>query len=230
MVRLSIVNLHFPFGSVIVRADRQARPKSLLRNTKREAILMIASVRVMVPRVVPRNAGVAARTIVTKSERWTPAVVREGKLLEQNGGVQLSEVLPNIESHWTKLSHEQQYSVYKQLEEIQRKDWHDLTLNEQKGAYFVAYGPYGPRKVVSPPGSLGKVILGTVLSVGAGVGLFALMRSRGTLFFADRLAPAAPKTMTPEYKEQENQRAKELGINPIYGVASENYKGKGFAA
>ncbi|WFC98685.1 Cytochrome c oxidase subunit 5B, mitochondrial [Malassezia yamatoensis] len=182
---------------------------------------MIASVRVMVPRVVPRNAGVAARTIVTKSERWTPAVVREGKLLEQNGGVQLSEVLPNIESHWTKLSHEQQYSIYKQLEEIQRKDWHDLTLNEQKGAYFVAYGPYGPRKVVSPPGSLGKVVIGTAMAVGAGVGLFALMRSR---------APPAPKTMTTEYKEQENQRAKELGINPIHGVASENYKGKGFIA
>lgn len=34
--------------------------------------------------------------------------------------------------------------------------------------------------------------------------------------------------MTTEYKEKENERAKELGLNPIYGVSSEGYKGKGF--
>ena len=94
---------------------------------------MIGTVRSVAPRIAHRNAISAARTIVTKQERWTPAVVREGKLLEQNGSVQLKDLLPNIESHWTKLSNEQQYSVYKQLEELQRKDWHDLTLNEQKG-------------------------------------------------------------------------------------------------
>lgn len=94
---------------------------------------MIGTVRSSLPRVIPRNATSIARTAVTKSERWTPAVVREGKLLEQSGGVQLKDVLPNIESHWAKLSNEQQYSVYKQLEEVQRKDWHDMTLNEQKG-------------------------------------------------------------------------------------------------
>lgn len=73
---------------------------------------------------------------MTKAERWTAATARDGKLLEQSSSVQLKDVLPNIESHWAKLSNEQQYSVYKQLEEIQRKDWHDLTINEQKGGMY----------------------------------------------------------------------------------------------
>lgn len=94
---------------------------------------MIGSVRAALPRVIPRNTTGYARTLITKSERWTPATAREGKLLEQSGAVELSKVLPNIESHWAKLSKEEQYSVYKQLEEIQRKDWKDLSVNEQKG-------------------------------------------------------------------------------------------------
>lgn len=98
---------------------------------------MIGSVRASVPRVIPRNATGFARTLITKSERWTPATAREGKLLEQNAAVELDKVLPNIESHWTKLSNEQQYSVYKQLEEVQRKDWKDLSINEQKGGTYL---------------------------------------------------------------------------------------------
>lgn len=97
---------------------------------------MIGTVRASLPRVIPRNATSIARTAVTKAERWTAATARDGKLLEQGSSVQLKDVLPNIESHWTKLSNEQQYSVYKQLEEIQRKDWHDLTINEQKGGMY----------------------------------------------------------------------------------------------
>ena len=34
--------------------------------------------------------------------------------------------------------------------------------------------------------------------------------------------------MTREYQEQMNARAKEHKLNPIYGVSSEGYKGKGF--
>lgn len=36
--------------------------------------------------------------------------------------------------------------------------------------------------------------------------------------------------MTKEYKEKENERAKEHNMNPIYGISSEGYKGKGFLA
>lgn len=112
---------------------------------------MIGSVRASLPRVIPRNATVSARCIVTKSERWTPATVRGANLLEGEAE-ELSKVLPNIESHWSKLSKEAQYSVYKQLEELQRKDWKDLSINEQKGgAYlFAAFSDHSLLCVVRP--------------------------------------------------------------------------------
>ena len=40
-------------------------------------------------------------------------------------------------------------------------------------------------------------------------------------------ANAPPKTLTKEYQEQMTARAKETKQNPISGIASEGYKGKG---
>ncbi|WFD33369.1 Cytochrome c oxidase subunit 5B, mitochondrial [Malassezia cuniculi] len=177
---------------------------------------MIGSVRPSLLRVVPR-APALTRSLIVRSERWTPAVARQA---EASGTtVELAKILPNIESHWTKISKEEQYAVYKALEEVQRKDWNELTLDEKKGAYFVAYGPYGPRKPVVPKGQTVRVVLGTALFVGLGIGIFAFVRS---------LAAPAPKTLSPDYREQMTERAKENKQNPITGMASEGYKGKGF--
>ena len=91
---------------------------------------MIGSVRSSITRVVPRNPALT-RTMISKSERWTPALARQ---VEASGAsVELSKVLPNIESHWAKLTKEEQYAVYKALEEVQRKDWHELSVDEKKG-------------------------------------------------------------------------------------------------
>ena len=43
-------------------------------------------------------------------------------------------------------------------------------------------------------------------------------------------AQPAPKTLTKEYQEQMTARAKETKQNPISGIASEGYKGKGHVA
>ena len=95
---------------------------------------MLASIRAAAPRALPRFAPVQARSIVSKSERWTPASIREGKqVLENPSGLELSKVLPNIESTWNKLARDEQYAVYRQLEEVQRKDWKELTVDEKKG-------------------------------------------------------------------------------------------------
>ena len=75
---------------------------------------------------------------------------------------------------------DRQYSVYKQLEEVQRKNWKELTRDEMRGAYYVAYGEHGPRKNLSPPGTGMKVFLGTVLGVSLGLAIFFSIRSIGT--------------------------------------------------
>jgi hypothetical protein len=40
--------------------------------------------------------------------------------------------LANIEASWKSLPAEEQYEVYQQLEEIQKRDWKELTIDEKK--------------------------------------------------------------------------------------------------
>ncbi|WFD29170.1 Cytochrome c oxidase subunit 5B, mitochondrial [Malassezia sp. CBS 17886] len=163
---------------------------------------MIRSVRTSLPRALPRLVPVSARTIITKSERWTPDTVSEGdQLLIDNNALKLGEVLPNLEAKWPKLNRVEQYTVYKMLEEVQRRDWHELSIDEKKG------------------GQLGRVVLGTALAVASGMAAFALIRSK---------AEEPPKTLTTEYEKQENKRAIDTKQNPITGIASDDYKGKGY--
>ena len=40
--------------------------------------------------------------------------------------------LSNVEAQWEKLSPEEQVAVHQQLEQIQKKDWKELSLDEKK--------------------------------------------------------------------------------------------------
>ncbi|WFD25711.1 Cytochrome c oxidase subunit 5B, mitochondrial [Malassezia nana] len=183
---------------------------------------MLGSARAAVPRVLPRRIPAGVRTVITKSERWTPAMATDAqRILEGPNSQDLTKVLPNIEGKWANMAKEEQYSVYKALEELQRKNWVELSTDEKKAAYFVSYGPYGPRKPVVPPGQTGKVVLGVGVSILLGLGVFAAVRA---------ISNPPPKTLTKEYQEQMTARAKETKQNPISGIASEGYKGKGHVA
>ncbi|WVF66263.1 hypothetical protein IAT40_001003 [Kwoniella sp. CBS 6097] len=127
-------------------------------------------------------------------------------------------ILGNIEASWKTLPAEEQYEIYQQLEQLQKKDWKELTLDEKKAAYFVAFGPHGPRAPVNPPGHGLKVALGTLAAVGAAYGVFLFARSQ---------AQPPPRTMTPEYQDQMTEYMKSQNMNPISGVSSEGYSGKG---
>ncbi|KAI5900661.1 COX4-domain-containing protein [Schizophyllum commune H4-8] len=129
--------------------------------------------------------------------------------------------LSNIEAQWEKMPEEDKVAVHAQLAELQKRDWKTLSVDEQKAAYYVAFGPHGPRKPVFAPGDTLKIFLASSAAVGAGVLIFLGVRS---------MAPEAPKTMTKEWQEAETERAKELKINPITGIASEGYTGKGFVS
>jgi len=127
--------------------------------------------------------------------------------------------LSNVEAQWEKLSADEQLTVHQLLEEIQKKDWKTLSLNEKKAAYYVAFGPHGPRADLHPPGSVPKIIAATVALVGAGGILFGISRHFGG---------EAPKTTNKEWQEASNERAVEMKLNPISGISSEGYSGKGF--
>jgi len=125
----------------------------------------------------------------------------------------------NIEAQWEKLTAEEKLSVHEQLELVQQKDWKDLSLDEKKAAYYVAFGPHGPRTPSSQPGDNFKIAAATTALVGAA----------GVLFYVlHHFAASPPKTMTKEWQEASNERALEMNLNPITGISSEGYKGKGF--
>jgi len=44
--------------------------------------------------------------------------------------------LSNVEASWTKLTPEEKASVHQQLEEIQKKDWKELSIDEKKAGEF----------------------------------------------------------------------------------------------
>jgi len=127
--------------------------------------------------------------------------------------------LSNVEAQWEKLTPDEQLTVHQQLEELQKRDWKTLSLDEKKAAYYIAFGPHGPRADLHPPGSIPKLILAILVGVSAG----------GALYLASRaFAQPPPKTMTKEWQEASNERARELNLDPITGVPSEGYSGKGF--
>ncbi|KAG9116806.1 Cytochrome c oxidase subunit 5A [Ceratobasidium sp. 392] len=127
--------------------------------------------------------------------------------------------LANVEAQWNGLTPEEQVEVHRELEELQKRDWKTLSIDEKKAAYFVAFGPHGPRTPVSPEGQTTKVITGTLALIGVAAAAYGVIRSYGG---------ATPKTFTKEYQEAMNERAKEQKMNPITGITSEGYKGTGF--
>ncbi|CAK9786256.1 cytochrome c oxidase subunit V [Cutaneotrichosporon oleaginosum] len=163
------------------------------------SLLRIAASRAAAPRLMTRAASSSVHVVSQSTNASAP-------------------LLANIEASWSSLPASEQAEVYQALEEVQKKDWKELTVDEKKAAYFVSFGPHGPRAPVLPPGGSMKVFAGTLAAVAAAFTIFAVVRSQ---------APPPPKTWNREYQEQSNEYLKEQKSNPISGVSSEGYKGKG---
>ncbi|KAM5538097.1 hypothetical protein V8D89_008294 [Ganoderma adspersum] len=127
--------------------------------------------------------------------------------------------LSNVEAMWERLSANEQLAIHQQLEELQKKDWKSLSIDEKKAAYYVAFGPHGPRAPVSPPGTTPKVIGGVAAAIGAATALYLVIRANG---------PTPPRTITKEWEQASNERAAEQKLNPIHGLTSEGYSGSGY--
>ncbi|KAG4304692.1 hypothetical protein PORY_001745 [Pneumocystis oryctolagi] len=126
--------------------------------------------------------------------------------------------LLDLEKRWDYMSPDEKMDIQRQLNERQRGPWSDLTMEEKKAAYFIAFGPYGSRSILHPPGFFKKVALGTL-------GMLAVS---GIVFYCIRLlANPPPSTMTKEWQEASNELIKSQNIEPITGISSEGYIGKG---
>ncbi|KAK4239260.1 cytochrome c oxidase subunit IV family [Achaetomium macrosporum] len=125
--------------------------------------------------------------------------------------------LANIEKRWEVMPMQEQAELWMALRDRMKGSWTELTLQEKKAAYWIAFGPHGPR-ALPPPGENKKVALYTAIAIGFSFVLFATMRS---------LAKPAPRTMTKEWQEATNEYLKEQKADPLTGISSEGYSGKG---
>ncbi|KAI5124368.1 hypothetical protein M0805_008972 [Coniferiporia weirii] len=164
---------------------------------------------------------VRSRARLALSRRCFASAAAHPGASDTSSSVSASAVIPlsNVEAQWERLSTDEQLAVHQQLEQLQKRDWKTLSIDEKKAAYYVAFGPHGPRTPSSPAGQPLKVFLGTMAAITAALGMFYGIRA---------IAGPPPKTLTREWQEAMNERAKEQQMNPISGISSEGYSGKGF--
>ncbi|KAK2766212.1 Cytochrome c oxidase subunit 5A [Arachnomyces sp. PD_36] len=126
--------------------------------------------------------------------------------------------LAGIEKRWEAMPPQEQAELWMQLRDRMKVDWHEMTLQEKKAAYWIAFGPHGPR-AETPKGEGMRIV----------VQLMKYLAVSAALFYAFRLAAKpAPRTMTKEWQEASNEYAIKERMDPITGISSEGYQGKGF--
>ncbi|KAL1933218.1 hypothetical protein VTP01DRAFT_7308 [Rhizomucor pusillus] len=150
---------------------------------------------------------------------------RTAKALQQGSKIKLiqrrasSLTLENLETRWRTMSQSEQNSIAKELEEAQKGDWKALSQDNKKAAYYIAFGPHGPREPLTHPGHAARVA--------GGVG--GVLAASGLLFYVIRVnGEEKPRTTTREWEEKTNEYLKRQNSNPITGISSEGYKGKGY--
>ncbi|KAK9778774.1 putative Cytochrome c oxidase subunit IV family [Seiridium cardinale] len=125
--------------------------------------------------------------------------------------------LANIEKRWEGMPNTEQAELWMALRDRMKENWAELTLQEKKAAYWIAFGAHGPRAM--PPADEGrKVALYVGIGVAVSFALFATMRM---------FAKPPPATMTKEYQEASNEFVKNQRAEPLTGISSPGYSGPG---
>jgi len=145
----------------------------------------------------------------------TSQVKVEGR---RNAHAVSNPTLVNIEKRWEEMPPQEQADLWMSLRDRMKTNWAELTLQEKKAAYYIAFGNHGPR-AVPPPGEGWRVLGGVGIGLGVSFVVFALTR-----YFAK----GSPGTMTKEYQLATNEYLKAQNSEPITGISSEGYKGPGY--
>ncbi|KAG4429517.1 Cytochrome c oxidase polypeptide 5, mitochondrial [Cadophora sp. M221] len=125
--------------------------------------------------------------------------------------------LANIEKRWEGLPPQEQADLWMALRDRMKVNWAELTLQEKKAAYYIAFGAHGPR-AQEPPNEGWKVFGYVCAGIGATFVLFSTIRM---------FAKGGPSTMNKEYQEATNEYLKAQNSEPISGISSEGYSGPG---
>lgn len=119
-------------------------------------------------------------------------------------------LIGGIEKRFALLTEADQKEVVAALNERQTLPWQELTLDEKRAAWYVHYGPYGPRKPVLLADDKVWVVKFVVITLAGTVGLFAFFRL---------LASPAPRTMSREWQDMSDEYLKSKNANPFSGYS-----------
>ncbi|KAI1102020.1 cytochrome c oxidase subunit IV [Jackrogersella minutella] len=125
--------------------------------------------------------------------------------------------LANIEKRWEGMPQTEQAELWMSLRDRMKENWAELTSQEKKAAYWIAFGAHGPR-AAAPPDEGRKVALYVAFGMFVSFAVFATIRAFGG---------PAPSTMTKEWQEASNEYLKNQNAEPLTGISSEGYSGKG---
>ncbi|KAK0508215.1 hypothetical protein JMJ35_009299 [Cladonia borealis] len=175
------------------------------------------------PRAVPSSSSFrtlpAIRTAL-RPKRSLPIYLTESRHQQTRSAADhaiSNPVLAQIEKRWEEMPPQEQADLWMALRDRMKNDWHDLTLQERKAAYWIAFGPHGPRSL-PPPGENWWVFKMTMMGVGVSLVIFWIIR---------QFARPAPKTMNAQWQEMSNEYLRSQKAEPITGVSSEGYSGLG---
>ncbi|KAL1954833.1 hypothetical protein VTO42DRAFT_521 [Malbranchea cinnamomea] len=177
-------------------------------------------------RAVSRAVTSSARNASLTASRPTCLNVRQPQIAVSQKQIRCASTehaianpeLAGIEKRWETMPPQEQAELWMKLRDRMKVDWHDMTLAEKKAAYWIAFGPHGPRAPTSPKGEGIKIFVQVAKYLAVSLGVFFLIRS---------FAGPAPKTMTKEWQEATNEYLKREKMDPITGISSEGYSGKG---
>ncbi|KAJ1868800.1 cytochrome c oxidase [Coemansia sp. RSA 1722] len=147
------------------------------------------------------------------------AVVRGSQLVSRRfQSTASAPVLAQAEQTFAQLSKDEQHAVVERLNQVMKADWKTVSVEDKRAAYYASYGAHNGRRPHVKSGDNMKVFVGVIGTIALSLTISSLVRS------------SVPKqrTLTKEWQEASNTIAKEKNINPISGVSSEGYEGKGF--
>ncbi|KAJ1555592.1 Cytochrome c oxidase subunit 5A [Cladochytrium tenue] len=114
--------------------------------------------------------------------------------------------LTALETRWGKLPEAEQGAIADLVAVAEKGDWKNMTLEQKRAAYFIAYGPYGARNPIDP------ALKWSVITWSAG--FFVL--SYGLYQWWETMKPPVI-SQTKEWQADVEKKAKEEGINPYSG-------------
>ncbi|PLB34661.1 cytochrome c oxidase subunit IV family protein [Aspergillus candidus] len=126
--------------------------------------------------------------------------------------------LAGIEKRWEGMPPQEQAELWMQLRDRMKVDWHQMTLQEKKAAYWIAFGAHGPR-AGAPKGEGLRILIKVTQLTAVSFAIFYVIH----LF-----AKPQPKTMSKEWQEASNEYALREKMDPMTGISSKEYQGKGF--